>query len=307
MRDLFMKKIGIIGAGSIGLLFASHLSKAFSVTVFTRTREQASEITKNGGIFLIENKQQLLIPVHALQVDEWVGNEDLTVVAVKQYQLDIVIEKINKINNCKKNLLFLQNGMGHLKQLSFVNANNIFVGSVEHGASKDNTITVRHNGGGVINLAVYRGDREYLSQIATKFPSEFPVTIQENYFEMLVNKLIVNAVINPLTAILKVKNGELISNPFYFMTLESFFGEISCVLNLKNPQVYLQKIITVCENTADNRSSMLKDIEMGRKTEVEAILGFLIEEAEKQEKNTPLITTFNNLVKGKEAEKGEEC
>jgi 2-dehydropantoate 2-reductase len=50
---------------------------------------------------------------------------------------------------------------------------------------------------------------------------------------------------------------------------------------------------------------MLKDIEGGRKTEVDAILGFLIEEAEKQGKSSPLVSNFNYLVKGKEIERDE--
>jgi 2-dehydropantoate 2-reductase len=45
---------------------------------------------------------------------------------------------------------------------------------------------------------------------------------------------------------------------------------------------------------------MLKDIETGRKTEIDAILGFLLEEAQKQEKQAPIIKNLYLLVKGKE-------
>ena len=44
--------------------------------------------------------------------------------------------------------------MGHLKLLESISVPNIFVGSVEHGASKVNTYTVRHNGKGAINVAL---------------------------------------------------------------------------------------------------------------------------------------------------------
>lgn len=292
-------KIGIIGGGSIGLLFASYLSEVFSVTVYTRTFEQAKEIMEN-GIILLKDSKQTRIPVEALPVNEWRGEDDLTIITVKQYQLEDVLEKINNVGHSAKNFLFLQNGMGHLKFLSQMKAKNVFVGSITHGANKENTNTVRHNGVGLVNLAVYQGDQSFLYQLESMFPSTFPATHQQDYYGMLLNKLIVNAVINPLTAILQVKNGELITNPYYFKVLNQLFSEIACILNLQKPKDELQKIINVCQNTAENRSSMLKDIEGGQKTEVDAILGFLLEEAEKQEKKATLITCLNHLIKGKE-------
>jgi 2-dehydropantoate 2-reductase len=48
---------------------------------------------------------------------------------------------------------------------------------------------------------------------------------------------------------------------------------------------------------------MLKDIEAGRDTEVDAILGFLLEEAIDQEKKAPLVENFYYLIKGKEIKK----
>lgn len=297
-------KIGIIGGGSIGLLFATYLNEVSSVTIFTRSHAQAAEINNN-GINLLINNHQLNIRIRALPIDEWENQDDLTIIAVKQYQLENVLGKIDITKNGKKNLLFLQNGMGHLKFLKQINADNILLGSVEHGAYKENAFTVRHNGSGKINLAIFQGDKQFLNEVVSIFPENFPATFQNNYYEMLVNKLIANALINPLTAILQVENGELIRNPYYFNTFKNLFLEIAFILNLKNPDSYLQKVINICQNTANNRSSMLKDIEGGRRTEVDAILGFLLEEAEKQAKNAPLIASFNHLVKGKEMERGE--
>jgi 2-dehydropantoate 2-reductase len=297
-------KIGIIGGGSIGLLFASYLHSVSSVTVYTRTNEQAEEIAEN-GVVLLKDTQKREIPVHALPIDDWRGVEDLTIITVKQYQLEEVIKKINLVDSSDSNFLFLQNGMGHLKLLSQMKAKNIILGSITHGAYKENANTVRHNGVGVINLATYQGDPLFLYQLSPIFPVEFSASPQKDYYGMLINKLIVNAVINPLTAILQVKNGELVKNPFYFKTLKDLFLEIAYILNLKTPEDEFQKIISVCQNTAENRSSMLKDIEGGRKTEVDAILGFLIEEAEKQGKSSPLVSNFNYLVKGKEIERDE--
>lgn len=290
-------KIGIIGAGSIGLLFAAHLSQTASVVIYTRTKKQAEEINKN-GIRLLKGTEESYAAVKALEFAKWNGDEPFAFIAVKQYQLGDVLAKLKEFKQNKMNLYFLQNGMGHLKQLEPFTRQNIFVGSIEHGAFKENANTVRQNGNGITNLALFKGEIGPLYQIASLFSEGFPVKVQEDYYEMLVNKLIINAVINPLTAILQVKNGELIQNPHYFQVVKDLFFEVSLILGLNNHQDYLQKIIHVCQTTAENRSSMLKDLDGGAQTEVDAILGFLLEE--KGAQKAPLIESFYQLIKGKE-------
>lgn len=292
-------KIGIIGAGSIGLLFASYISSFFPVTIYTRTDEQANGINAY-GLVLKRGSTQATIKVKALPISEWKGKEDLTVITVKQFQLESIFEKIKELESLPGSLLFVQNGMGHLKDLEKLPVKNLFIGSVEHGAYKENDFTVSHNGEGKTNAAVYKGDSSILREFSRAVSANFPLVFCEDYYELLVNKLIVNAVINPLTAILQVKNGELIKNQFYFKVLKNLYTEVFYILNLEDHEKHLRQIINICQNTADNRSSMLKDIEAGRATEVDAILGFLIEKAFEQEKKAPQVENFYYLIKGKE-------
>ncbi|WP_160720174.1 2-dehydropantoate 2-reductase [Bacillus sp. USDA818B3_A] len=292
-------RISIIGAGSIGLLFAAYLSRGFNVTVYTRSAEQAVEINKN-GIVLLNGTGETVSKVEALPITDWKGEEDLAIITVKQYQLAPIIERINQLDPLPSSLLFLQNGMGHLKQLEQLEVHNLFVGSVEHGALKQNPFTVKHNGAGTTNAAVYRGDPRLLKLFLEAVSNVFSMTYQEDYYPMLEKKLIANALINPLTAILQVKNGELIDNPYYFKVLQNLFSEITFILNLKNPQENWSQVIKICKQTADNRSSMLKDLEGNRLTEVDAIVGYILDKAESQGKKSSPFETLFYLIKGKE-------
>ncbi|WHY79236.1 2-dehydropantoate 2-reductase [Neobacillus sp. WH10] len=297
-------KVGIIGAGSIGLLFAAYISRVSDVVIYTRTQEQAVEINKN-GILLRKGPEESIALVKALPISEWQGTEELTIIAVKQYQLPAIIEKLNHLSVIPECLLFLQNGMGHLKLFKGMKANNLYVGSVEHGALKENSFTVSHNGEGVTNVAAFQGETASLQYLAEAFVLDFPIVFQKDFYDMLMKKLIVNAVINPLTAILYVKNGELIENRFYFKVVKNLFAEISFILNLEYPDEYLQLVVDICKKTASNRSSMLKDIEANRLTEVDAILGFLLEEAKRQDKEALQIESIYYLIKGKESHQEE--
>lgn len=292
-------QIGIIGAGSIGLLYASYLYNHFSVTLYTRTIEQADEINKHGLVLQKESEQGISY-VKSKPLTDWNGTEDIMIIAVKQYQLNGVVEKIKQLKIMPKNLLFLQNGMGHLKLLEMIPAENIFVGSVEHGAMKLNMNTVRHNGKGVTNVAVFKGDSAALHNLVVFLPSNFQMNEHDDFYEMLLHKLIINAIINPLTAILQVENGQLLENPYYYKVARNLFAEVAAVVNLQHAEKHFEQICHICRQTAANRSSMLRDVEANRRTEVDAILGFLLEEATKNGQNAPLIETIYDLVKGKE-------
>jgi 2-dehydropantoate 2-reductase len=298
-KEGVIMKIGIIGAGSIGLLFAANLAKHFEVSLYTRTAGQATQINQNGILVLKGSERSVVTLGNALPFSEWSGAEELTIVTVKQYQLPAIIETINSFPPTGS-LLFLQNGMGHLNMLQRLTTKNIFVGSVEHGALRENLHTVRHNGAGNTNVAVFNGDSTILKKFLTSIPEDFPFSLQDNYYRMLLKKLIVNAVINPLTAILGVKNGCLVENTFYLQTVSTLFAEIASILKLDSNERYLELVIEVCHKTAENRSSMLKDIEAGRLTEVDAILGYLLQEAKERQMPAPIITSLYYLIKGKE-------
>jgi len=177
-------KVGIIGAGSIGLLFAAYISRVFEVALYTRTQEQAAEINKN-GILLRKGTEENISLVKALPISEWQGTEELTIIAVKQYQLPTIIQKLNHLSAIPESLLFLQNGMGHLKLLKGIRAYNLYVGSVEHGALKENSFTVSHNGNGATNVAVFQGETTSLKQLSAAFVLDFPIVVQEDYYDML--------------------------------------------------------------------------------------------------------------------------
>ena len=135
-------RIGIIGGGAIGLLYANYLREKHDVTIFTRTQEQAELLNRDGLNFIVNGQVQTK-KVKANQISEAVTNEELLIVTVKQYHLS---DLYPSIKNVTSPLLFLQNGYGHIEFLKTLNSRSIFVGVIEHGALKHNQNTVEHTG-----------------------------------------------------------------------------------------------------------------------------------------------------------------
>ncbi len=293
-------KIGIIGGGSIGLLFAFYLNQVHDVVLYVRTQQQKENLETNGLLMQKGDVSSRTI-LKTKVISKWEGaNEDLTIICVKQYQLKDLIHSVSFAQSPR--LLFLQNGMGHLKWLEGLKAKNIYVGTVEHGAYRLSNYTVSHTGSGKTNLAVYKGvhDEAFFSEFTEPLKGNFPFVIEGDYKEMLTRKFIVNCVINPLTAALKVPNGELLSNTYYLQIFNRLFKEISVILQIENDDAYYENLVGVCKSTALNRSSMLKDLEENRPTEIDAILGYLLEEARSKKMEAPLVHTFYHLIKGSE-------
>ncbi|WP_099363098.1 2-dehydropantoate 2-reductase [Fredinandcohnia onubensis] len=290
-------KIGIIGGGSIGLLFAGYLSEKHDVTLYTRTERQASEINQNGVTIENENTSNTY-RVQAVSSNASVIGEDILFIAVKQYILKDVLSQIKDLEKVQT-VCFLQNGMGHLDFMKKLDNMNILVGVVEHGALKFNDTTIIHTGVGRTKLAIFKGDFPTFD-ITTE---EFQIECHHDWYEMITSKLIANAVINPLTALYGVKNGELLQNEYFKNQVKSIFSEIVSVIPCNEEQMW-ELVTTICKNTAQNKSSMLRDIEEGRKTEIEAILGYVLAEAKKIEREVAITQFLYDSIKGMERRGG---
>ncbi|MFD1735713.1 2-dehydropantoate 2-reductase [Bacillus salitolerans] len=292
--------VGIVGGGSIGLLFCAYLyEKCDNLTLYTRTIEQADMIMQNGLIMKRGNLSNHY-PIQSCSIKEGVKQHNLVIIAVKQYHLDQIEDIIHSIP-IQTPLMFLQNGMSHLPLLNRLPHDHIYLGIVEHGSQRIDLHSVMHTGKGLIKISHYKGDEKNLERITNQFSSSnFPIVIQRDWHEMLQSKLVVNAMINPLSAIFRVENGQLIENPHFYKTLELLYQEIIRILSPKQPLVWWKSVIDICQKTSSNRSSMLRDIENKRQTEVEGILGYLLHQSKLKNVDSPLIHFLYTAIKGLE-------
>lgn len=290
--------VSIIGAGSIGLLFAAYLKRAgVDVTLYTRTEKQAKKLTED-GLYLSYDGKDRYHSVRAKTLTETsVISDETIIVTVKQHQLKDVLPCL-KQNSFGKTLLFVQNGMGHLTYLQTLRHCQIILSVVEHGATRTNENTVIHTGVGQTKVAYFTETKSktvppFMESWVTR---HFPIVFQANWYDMLAYKLVANAVINPLTAIFKVTNGTLLTNNYIRQLMRGLFTETVNILQLDDPQLW-EYVVTICEQTAENQSSMFRDIQAKRKTEIDAISGYIIKRAQEHNKNVPYTTFVYNSIK----------
>ncbi|MFS0654217.1 2-dehydropantoate 2-reductase [Bacillus sp. 179-C3.3 HS] len=283
-------RIGIIGGGAIGLLCASYLSTHHDVTVLTRRKEQAEEI-RAAGIERTMNGETFRSVVDAQTGLK--GTFDLLIVTVKYHQLNDVL---HELSTCpRQRILFLQNGMAHLLDLkNWVSPHELFIGVVEHGAMKVSDHAVVHTGIGLIKWGAFHheGKSDLMDEL-TDGPDHFEMVYTTEWEKVLEEKLLVNVCINPLTALLHVENGQLLSNASYQHMMTCVFEEAVTILGLTDKERLWAHVVSICHQTAANQSSMLQDIVKGRKTERNAITGYLLKKAQMQGIHAPYLTFFD--------------
>ena len=298
-----MRKVGVIGGGAIGLLLSAYLSKASNdVTVFTRTAEKANAINDH-GITLQSYRRISTYKVSAqILTKERFTEQEVVFITVKQYDLQEVIEDIVSFGEPIPSLIFLQNGISHIDLIEQhqLALSNIYVGSVEHGALKTSANSVIHTGIGKIKIGSYKeSPLKLISALATNLTEiGFETLIIDDAYNMLLKKLVVNGVINPLTTVFSVKNGQLVENSYFYQLMRTVFDEITTVFPYDEAD--WDNIVNICQRTAANRSSMLKDIEEGRRTEIDAITGYILAKAKEKQVHLPVQQFLYHSIKGLE-------
>ncbi|WLV25673.1 2-dehydropantoate 2-reductase [Aciduricibacillus chroicocephali] len=279
-------KVGIIGCGATGLLMASFLGRVHNVTLYARRLEQVEDLNKNG--FVLETSAgSKVFHIPAKHINE-LEEEELAIICVKQPDVQPLLANLK--NHPAMPILFLQNGMGH-ERLAASLPNPVLIGVNEHGVRLVSPNRIRYGGSGNIIIGPLQGDHDLLVKISEALDSqEHPFVLSDNiiYFQKM--KLLVNAVINPITTLFRVNNGRIIDNTHLRELALKTSNEASFALGIDQEAAW-QQCLLIAGRTAENRSSMLQDMEAGRRTEIDSILGYIIDVSDKE------LVTIDFLIK----------
>jgi 2-dehydropantoate 2-reductase len=309
-KDLFMSNlnIGIIGPGSIGLLFSGFLlQNDVEITLIDHRKERAEELNKSGIIWEgLDAEKHLKIPVsYSLDKSD---NFDMIFISVKAYHTEIVAKELEKIKY-EGVILTLQNGVGNVEILKkYLPGAQILAGITSEGANIVRDGHVRHAGRGKTFFGEVEKGRpgtEFLEKFLGYLKnSGLDADIVPDVESLIWSKLIINVGINALTAILKVQNGQLVEISYARKLMGHLVEEaVRCVKEKGLQLPYsdpIDRVEEVCRLTAANYSSMYQDIKFGRKTEIDFINGAIVEAAKDMDIDCPFNQSVTSLIKSLE-------
>ena len=131
--------------------------------------------------------------------------------------------------------------------------------------------------------------------------AKFNLHIVEDAQSLIWGKLVINAAINPLTALLRVPNGQLLERPSARRMMSSLAHETAQVASAEKIDLPFKDPIAAAEDvarrTGPNHSSMFQDVLRGAPTEIDAICGAVVKAGQKHQIQTPANWACWNLVK----------
>lgn len=297
-------KVAILGTGALGCYFAAHLHPVCELHLFGHWEDQKAAIRKDGLRYQTLDGKEQRVPIRVSELAGFPHYFDLVLILVKSFQTkEAALEAAQIINltNPYARVLSLQNGLGNAEILEeALDSARVLSGATYQAAQVPEPGIVQNTGEG-ISLLPEHTPEEILDLFVQ---AGIAVNEDKNMNSILWSKLAINVAINPLTALLRVNNGELNRSPLTQTLMKRLAHEVKAVATaLKIALIYKdpgEEAIAVAEKTARNHSSMLRDIELGRQTEVAAICGSVIEMGEKAGVDTPLNRSIYRMVKAAE-------
>jgi len=280
----------IIGPGAIGSLVCAHIQRYSSV-------------------FVYPHKEPMVL-AKQLQTGEQITPLNWTLLTSKSANIDIIwvcckaplaFNIVNKLlpSFPTATVALLHNGMGPQEELTNLYPGRIICGSTTCGALKVNSTTYKQTSFGLTNIGLWgttnRGKliSQHIDQI-TQWDGLLNFKKTTNIINMLWQKILINAAINPITAAHQIRNGELLEKTFE-ADIQGICTEISVIMTklglppLENAVEIVRHVATI---SAQNRSSMAEDVRLGQKTEIDYINGYLIKTAEQLGISTPFLVKW---------------
>ena len=290
--------IGIVGAGSLGTLLALKLTRAgHTVSVLARSPGRRDSLRREG--------------LHADSDPMVLRGATLVFLCVKSHDTAGTISAFRTLDPAA-GVCSLQNGWGNLEILESALADTpLIAGATALGAYFDESGTLHASAEGPTTFAPW-GPTEFrwAEYAATLLESAgLKADAARDARAVLWRKLVLNAAVNPVSALAGVRNGAILDSVALRRIAEAAATEAArtgILLGYLDPTFDPVPALTrLLEETRENRSSMAQDLERLRRTEIDAIVGSIVRAAAEHGERVPVLESLAVLVRVAEAAAAE--
>lgn len=286
--------IDVIGAGSLGLMYGGALIYAGEeVRFWTRTSAQAVQLLETGMKINQPDGQVWRVQAGSFEAREIaslpeVWNQKpghMILLMTKQGGLQETMEILTKVSKLDTALFCFQNGTGHIPLISkSLPSARVYAAITTEGAKRTDKAEVTRAGYGEtqIGWSNHPGmpiEAEVDTLVDNLMKAGFDTQSSNEIDRLIYRKLVINAVINPLTALWRIPNGELLTNQERREVMKQLYSEAVAVYDaykIEYDTNLWEQVVAVCQSTSSNWSSMCMDVLHGRPTEIAAINGSIV-------------------------------
>ena len=282
-------RVQVFGAGSLGTLLGALLERA-GVDVHLVGRERVVREFQDGvNVEGIEN----FVVRPSISTES--RDAEVTLVTVKSYDTSDAADVLRGKSDV---VVSLQNGMGNEEVLDEALEATVLGGTTTYGANlRIDDECVEYTGRGEVVVGDYRGGPSHEAETIAEMLEPLNARATDEMDVALWEKLAVNCAINPVTALTRLTNGEAAASASGVMRAAA--KEVERVADEQGVSLEgtPDRAVEVAHATAQNESSTLQDVRAGRRTEIDALNGFVVERARETDIYVPTNETLYSLVK----------
>jgi 2-dehydropantoate 2-reductase len=276
-------KVLVFGAGSVGSAVGALLAAKHAVTLLCRP-DHVKAINERG--LRVTGKREMLVKNITGVMDlDGVEAPDLVLLTVKAYDTASAAKALKEVVSPRTVVVSLQNGLDNIDIVQGAFGERAVVGLTSIGITMLGPGEVRWAGEGDTVMGSpsgHKGTAQRVASILTE--AGLPTRTTDDIRSEVWLKAIVNASINPITALVRKENGAILEIPELLALSQAACAEGAraaeangIALSCADP---FDRVREVLRSTASNRSSMLQDVERGKRTEIDQINGALAEKGE---------------------------
>lgn len=300
-------KIAIVGAGALGSLFACLLQDAGQDVTLVERNRTTIRVIRSKGLWLEDasgNERNYRIPITLSPRLE--GPIDVLLLFVKSYDTQAAVNCTHHVVGPQTYVGSFQNGVGNMEIIAnTVVKDRVFCGSLPYSSMQIAENRIRFSGGsGSLRLGKFDNcvDAGFNAVVEVFSRTGFPIEVAGDAESSLWNKLLMNAGANPLSAITGLSCGELVQDERLQEIMELAVREAAAVAMAKGLRIDqagdpVRPLFDALKGIGRNKTTMLQDIERHGRTEIDAINGAVIREAERLGVSVPVNRILFNLVR----------
>ena len=201
-------------------------------------------------------------------------------------------------------ILAIQNGLGAAEEVARALPNATVITAVSYQAA---TLLAEGDVRHVANLPTHLGYEGRPPDAAARAVADLlnraglPAAVEPDMTPIVWTKLLINAALNPTAALAGVANGEVAVRPTLRAMAQAIAEEGAAVaraagITLPYEDV-AEAVFRTARQSADNRCSMLQDLDAGKPTEIDYLNGALVRIAETHGAAVPVNRAVTALVK----------
>lgn len=280
----------LVGTGALATLFAARLSEAGqAVSMLGTWQDGLHALQKNGARIIDSDGVEKSFPVYATDNPHDVKDSKYALVLVKAWQTERAAKQLKDALADDGLAVTLQNGIGNKETLqSLLGLGRVSLGVTTTGATLLAPGVVKAGGEGIISMEQNQASVKLEAMLKS---AKFNLQNVSDAESLVWGKLVINAAINPLTALLQVPNGELLSHPKARKMMGALAEETAEVAEAEHVHLPFENPVSAAEDvarkTAQNKSSMFQDVLRGAPTEIDAICGAIMKRGQKHGIRTP--------------------